>query len=225
MKKRSIFVMAAIVLCCVTAKAQNYVGEFSIMPKVGFISSSLTNMPNIDFPEVHELKKGFAPGFIVGAEVEYQVAQQVSVAAGLNYSLQGNRWKNFTSAALDIKDTKLVLGYINLPIVTNIYLFDGFAIKAGIQLGYLTNAHIQSSFTGRYGGTILSENVDESIMYDTNKLDVSIPMGISYEFDNALVLDARYNLGLTRVNKLNDPNEKAMKNSVFVISLGYKFPL
>lgn len=217
--------MAAVLVCCATVKAQNYVGEFSIMPKVGVISSSLTNMPNIDFPEVHELKRGFAPGFIVGAEVEYQVAQQVGVAAGLNYSLQGNRWRNFTSASLDIKDTKLVLGYINLPVVANFYVFDGFAIKAGVQLGYVVHARIQSSFTGRYGGTILSEKIDESIMYDTNKLDVSIPMGISYEFENALVLDFRYNLGLTRVNKLDESGEKAMKNSVFVVSLGYKFPL
>ena len=222
MKKNILLI--ALLLCAITAKAQNYVGEFSIQPKVGFISSSLTNMPSVDFPEIHELKKGFAPGFMVGAEVEYQLAEKVSVAAGLNYSLQGNRWKNYTSPTLDIKDTKYVMGYINLPLVTNVYLFEGFAVKAGIQFGYMTNAHIKSTFTGRSEGKTVTVKVDENVMYDTNKLDVSIPMGISYEFNN-LVVDVRYNLGLTRVNKLDDTSEKAMKNSVFMLSVGYKIPI
>lgn len=48
------------------------------------------------------------------------------------------------------------------------------------------------------------------------KLDLSIPIGLSYEFSN-IVLDARYNLGLTKIVE----HVKA-KNSVFMLTLGYK---
>ena len=57
------------------------------------------------------------------------------------------------------------------------------------------------------------------------KVDISIPIGLSYEFNNHLVLDARYNLGLTKVNKESYPGEKDSKNSVFCLSLGYKIKL
>lgn len=45
-------------------------------------------------------------------------------------------------------------------------------------------------------------------------------MGISYEFSN-FIIDARYNLGLTRVTK--DPSPSS-KNSVIMLTLGYKIP-
>lgn len=50
-------------------------------------------------------------------------------------------------------------------------------------------------------------------------VDFSIPVGLSYEYNN-FQLDARYNWGLTKAFE----NSKA-KNSVFQITLGYKFDL
>ncbi len=51
------------------------------------------------------------------------------------------------------------------------------------------------------------------------KFDFSVPVGVSYEFNN-LVLEARYNVGLTEVIA-----DSKAKNSVFQLSLGYKFGL
>ena len=53
------------------------------------------------------------------------------------------------------------------------------------------------------------------------KVDFSIPVGLSYEYQS-FVLDARYNIGLTKTVK--DAAEKT-KNSVFQITVGYKFAL
>ena len=49
--------------------------------------------------------------------------------------------------------------------------------------------------------------------------DFSVPVGISYEYAN-FQLDARYNIGCTKVFKGTDE-----KNSVFQVTLGYKFDL
>ena len=56
--------------------------------------------------------------------------------------------------------------------------------------------------------------------YKISKFDLSIPVGISYEYNN-IVLDARYNWGLIKVENYGDP----YYNRVFQLTLGYKFEL
>ena len=56
---------------------------------------------------------------------------------------------------------------------------------------------------------------------DIPSLDFAIPFGLSYEF-NHIVLDARYNLGLTKaISVLGE----STKHSVFQITIGYKLNL
>ena len=53
-----------------------------------------------------------------------------------------------------------------------------------------------------------------------SKFDLSIPVGVSYEYKN-IVLDARYNWGLVKVVNVGD----AFYNRCFMLSLGYKLEL
>ena len=50
---------------------------------------------------------------------------------------------------------------------------------------------------------------------------ISISIGISGEYNN-FVLDARYNIGVTKVNK---HGENSQRSDLFVITIGYKFQL
>ena len=54
---------------------------------------------------------------------------------------------------------------------------------------------------------------------DAKTMDLSIPVGLSYQINN-FVIDGRYNWGVTKIAKESD-----CKNSVFQITLGYKFTL
>jgi hypothetical protein len=54
----------------------------------------------------------------------------------------------------------------------------------------------------------------------TQTIVIDLPIGISYEFDKFMI-DARYNLGLSKINK----GSGSIRNSVFQISVGYKLPL
>jgi len=45
------------------------------------------------------------------------------------------------------------------------------------------------------------------------------------EFNNHLVLDARYNIGLNKVNKESAAGVKDSKNGVFTLTIGYKIKL
>ena len=49
---------------------------------------------------------------------------------------------------------------------------------------------------------------------------------MSYELSNVpVVIDMRYNLGLTKINKESEPGYKDIKNNVIQVTAGYKFTL
>lgn len=95
-------------------------------------------------------------------------------------------------------DDKWTPGYMNIPIMANFYVVKGLALKAGIQPGFM-----------------LSKDDAEGV----KTFDFSIPVGASYEISH-FVLDFRYNIGLTKIADGGDS-----KNSVFNITLGYKFKI
>ncbi len=139
-------------------------------------------------------------GFIAGVEGMYQLSDAFGVSAGLSYSMQGAKAKEDSNG-------KINLDYINIPILANYYVTKGLAIKAGIQPGILVSAK------AKY------QSVSVDIKSDCNTFDLSIPVGASYEISN-FVIDARYNFGLTEIM-----DGGSAKNSVFCITVGYKFGL
>ncbi len=142
-------------------------------------------------------------GFVGGLETEYQATDIFSLSAGVLYSMQGCKYDN------DKVKTTSKLDYINIPIMANVYVAKGLAVKLGVQPAFNVNSEVKVS-GGKY-----STSAD----VDAKSFDFSIPVGISYEYSN-VVLDARYNWGLTKVADGSDS-----KNSVFQITLGYKFDL
>ena len=217
--------VTSLLLLTMGLKAQNEVGEWSLKPHVGVNTSSMTNMPNIPLSGDITLKKDFLLGFEAGVEAEYQLTDRFSMSAGLNYALQGGKWKDFVRPGIEIKKTKLQMGYIQLPIMANYYLTEGLALKAGVQFGLTIHAHIKSKLWGNTSSGTVSEDVDEDVMKYFNKLDISIPFGVSFEFENNMVLDVRYKLGLSIVDKSDEDSRGSMRNRVFTISFGYKFDL
>ena len=162
-------------------------------------------------------------GFVAGVEAEYQITPVISVAAGLLYSIQGTKWEDLetigTNYRLMSKDRMVDLSYLNIPIVANFYVAKGFALKAGVQPGFLLdNKGKETIFDNIQNREVEASGDIEGI----KKFDLSIPLGASYEFNN-VVIDARYNLGLTKV--CSGDENKASKNSVIQVTVGYKFAL
>ncbi|MDD6541006.1 MAG: porin family protein [Prevotella sp.] len=190
---KKLLVMAAVMLASVGAYAQHAVGSFTLQPKVGMNIANLTDADDADA----------RIGFVGGLETEYQATDIFSLSAGVLYSMQGCKYDN------DKVKTTSKLDYINIPIMANVYVAKGLAVKLGVQPAFNVNSEVKVS-GGKY-----STSAD----VDAKSFDFSIPVGISYEYSN-VVLDARYNWGLTKVADGSDS-----KNSVFQITLGYKFDL
>ena len=194
---KKLFSLIAAVLAAGTMQAQMAVGEFSVIPKVGLNLASLTKQDN------SKINVGIA----LGAEAEYQVLDFLGVSAGLMYSQQG--------VSYDVEGTnKLNINYLNIPVTANFYVYPNLALHVGLQPGFRLTATDKEE----KGNTKKVTDVKDKV----EGFDLSIPMGVSYEYMNC-VFDVRYNLGATKVIK--GPNAPSSRNSVFMISLGYRFNL
>ena len=198
---KKIMLMAVVLLSSVAASAQHAVGSITLQPKVGMNVANLTEFDNADS----------RIGLAAGAELEYQVSDIFSLSGGAIYSMQGSKYdRSFLNQTIR---TTTKLDYINVPIMANVYVVKGLAVKLGIQPGF--NVNSKQTFSGK---TVVGD-IDEKAELDAKSVDFSIPVGLSYEYNN-VVLDDRYNWGLTKVFEGSDA-----KNSVFQITLGYKFDL
>jgi hypothetical protein len=203
--KRILLILVA--ACCgLQTYAQNEVGRWTIIPKVGLNWAKTTD------PEIYmagtggndgKVKVETRTGLALGVEAEYQWKGQVSLSAGLVYSQQGSRWADAENVW---KNYETKVDYLNVPITANFYVAKGLALKTGVQFGFLTNAKYEDN-----------KNKDKF-----NKFNFSIPVGISYEYAD-FVLDARYNIAATRISKDND--EVKYRSDLIQITLGYKFAL
>lgn len=187
---KKIFALLVLLGISLTVSAQDTVGTWSILPKVGVSIAKLRGgdadgmNPNGDYNV----------GLAAGVEVGYQILKPLELSAGLIYSKQGCDYP---------VDRDLYIDYLNIPVLANLYIAKGLALKAGGQLGI--NVHLSRR------KNMLREDY-------LRRCDFSIPVGVSYELAH-VVLDARYNWGLTEMHW------SGAKNSVFQITLGYKFVL
>ena len=151
-------------------------------------------------------------GFVAGVEGEYGVAENFGLTAGLFYSMQGVKFTNKVNG-VDLTETDKV-DFLNIPIMANYYVIPGLAVKAGIQPGFKVSG--KRSIDAKEGSS--KANLTEDLE-GIKAFQFAIPLGASYEY-KSFVLDARYNLYLTKAAK-----EAEGRHSVFTISLGYKFAL
>ena len=229
MLMKKLMIIAAMMVATVSANAQFEPGTFSIQPKLGGVAAWLSNMPKLPISTSTDLDKVPVAGFVIGAEAEYQLSDMISLAAGVNYSLQGSAWEDYSlkvgNNKAELKDAKVELGYVTIPVVANFYLFKGFAVKAGIQPGFLTNAKTKASIKTEVDGYSVNSDLDNDMKDDCSKFDLSIPIGVSYQFNVPIVIDMRYNLGVTKVNKESVSGQDDYKNNVVQLTVGYKFAL
>ena len=158
---------------------------WSLQPKAGINVSTITNNSFWN-PKI---------GAAAGVELEYQATERISLSYSGMFSMQG---ANFD---VGLQEGHYKLNYISFPLLINVHLKKGFALKTGIQPSF---------------------NIYEkpkSKPEEINKNDFTIPVGLSYEI-NHVIIDGRFLMGFKRINKNHEGN-----NCVFQLTLGYKIEL
>ena len=186
----------------------------------------------------------YKAGFTAGLEVSYQLTNQWAISLGAFYTEAGSKYKDFDeifsaqqsegnqSATTDegllhgysYTNQHNSFGYVTIPLMANYYVVKDFAIKAGLEIGFITTAKTEWDQTElTYNpltnvttfGTPTTHEMD--LKDESKTTTMAIPVGASYEYEH-VVLDARYHIPLTKSMKNNDTH-----NRLFTFTVGYRF--
>lgn len=246
---KRLFLLIALIVFVLRIDAQNRVGAFSIIPRVGVCIANMTGQDYykvslLDGVPEHKISSKYNSDFIVGVDAQYQILDKVAISLGAFYTRQGCKYTDDAEEypqEENVKWVKLIenaykdVDYLNMPLVAHFYVAKGFSVNVGLQLGILTYAHYkyeQTSFTEitsketnekTKDGELLNHHKEDQNVKNTLKCSsVSIPVGLSYEYQN-VVLDARYNIDLG--NHATADISNTVKNKTFLFTVGYKFNL
>ena len=243
----------ALVLMSLTANAQQKAKTFSITPKVGITASSFSgNMPaTISYVIIPDRIYGSQPvdestliragamgfgdmknkvGFTIGAEGQYQFTSVVGLSLGVFYTQEGaayntkGHYSDFDGVKVSIKDDlKIHLNCITVPVLANVYVWKGLALKAGLQPEFAIGKKTKGDVTMEFEGQAFKAMSSDA---DIKSFSLSLPIGMSYEYKH-VVADLRYSFGLTDLHKNKDAGiggNSSAHNRVLTFTLGYKFP-
>jgi len=127
------------------------------------------------------------------------------------FSQQGSK------VTINSEDYESNFNYVNIPIIIKLYTVAGINLQAGPQFGFVNKAEtpIRDEATGIY--TI------EDVKNRMKNTDITAAFGLGWDLPFGLTIDARYNLGLSKMFKEVPPQQtENSKNQVIQVSLGYK---
>lgn len=184
-------ILAATFFLMLNVKAQN--AHFGI--KAGLNASSLNYEGNSDM----QSKIGFNAGLFAHIHTGNEFW---GIQPEVYYSSEGAKSKSNSNVSTD-------LGYINVPVLIQYMFNNGFRLQAGPQVGFLMSAKSKVNNSS----TDIKDNLKGAVF--------SIPAGLSYLTSTGLGFDARYNFGVSNINK--STSGAKIRSNVFQFDIFYQF--
>lgn len=164
--------------------------QFSVGLKGGL------NFANLDVTDIAGTYDN-RTGYHLGAFTQFKFTK-FAIQPEIIYSEQGSKVKDPNLGSLESN-----FSYVNIPIILKLYTIGGLNLQAGPQFGFLTSA----------------EWGDQSVKDELKNSDFSVGLGVGWDTPFGLILDARYNLGISDVS---DVAAAQIKNQVWQVSVGFK---
>jgi hypothetical protein len=172
-------------------------GSFAVAKaQISYGAKAGLNVANVGGEDVEGNKA--KAGFYLGGFIGVPVAESFSIQPELVFSLQGVKFDG---------DSKVNMSYLNIPILARYTTGSGFFAETGPQLGFLLSAKAKEDGE--------SSNVKDYF----KKTDFSWALGVGYQFESNIGVNARFNFGLS---KLDEDGEVKMYNRVFQVGLFYR---
>lgn len=165
-------------------------GQTNFGIKAGYNSASVQISNASDFDS--------KSGFHIGGLAHIHVSSHFAVQPELTFSSQGGERGN----------SKLKLNYLNVPVLAQYMVSDGFRLQTGPQIGFLLSAEQK----------VGNVEIDIDDVYDA--VDIAWSFGAGYIFSSGFGVDLRYNLGL---NNFSDDESFKAKNRVLQAGVFYQF--
>jgi hypothetical protein len=157
-------------------------------------------------------------GYHFGAYVLIKLTK-IGIQPEVLFSKQGQKY-TYNSQNLESN-----FDYISIPVMLKLYLAAGFNLQAGPQFSFLSSAK----------GALIDSNGNVTTGQDLKNFakssDISLAVGAGWDLPFGLSIAARYNIGLSDINKqtgtVNPAYVSSMgttqsKNQVIQVSVGYR---
>ncbi|TMI62943.1 MAG: PorT family protein [Bacteroidetes bacterium] len=138
-------------------------------------------------------------GFHIGGLAHIHLSDHFAVQPEIVYSTEG----------AEATGVKLKRDYINVPVLVQYMINDGFRLQTGPQVGFLVSAKNEIGDT------------EVDVKDNVNTVGFAWSFGASYLTKIGVGFDARYNLGITNINENNSIPES--RNRVWQIGAFYQF--
>lgn len=165
--------------------------EWAFGPKAGVSFSSVNGW------EGAKTRKGVVAGMFL----ERMIVPALAVQTDILYSMEGFHFKTGDET------TKVNLDYIKMPIVLKYYMVGGLNLQLGGQLGYLVTKELDNN------------TLDYDLEALTNRFSIDLVAGMAYDFCFGLMLEARYNIGVTKMFN----STKGINNGTLQVAAGWRF--
>lgn len=139
--------------------------------------------------------------FHVGALAEIKLTDKFAIQPEIVLSGQG---ADFSEDGLD---SLIELSYLNVPVMAKYYVIEKLSLEAGPQIGFLLSA----------------KNEDVDVKDSFKSIDFGFNLGAGYDITEHFFAGVRYNIGLSNISDFPDEADFKTNNSVFSVSVGYKF--
>jgi opacity protein-like surface antigen len=149
--------------------------------------------------------------------MEYKFHPHFGISPEVVFAAQGGQEKADDGSEMGgfiRSDKHYHTNYINVPLMLKFYATPAFSIDFGPQVGF--NVYSKMTASGKAGNFEAKETIDFKDM--TNTVDFGLGLGATYNLTNNAFVQARYNLGLTKVFE-----DSQVKNGNLQIAFGMKF--
>lgn len=143
-------------------------------------------------------------GLHIGGLVNFSVSEKFKVQPEIVFSIQGSKQTDGTD------ELNWNFNYLNIPIMAQFYVSNGFFLETGPQIGFNLKAEIKDEESGT------TFDLDDEI----KSSDISWGLGAGYKTASGFGFGARYNLGLSSIAEESDVD---IKNRGFQVGVFYLF--
>jgi opacity protein-like surface antigen len=172
-------------MCLPLLNAEAQMLKFGLKAGVNFSDFGGSDAKNID--------TDMLTGFHVGALVEFNLMENLSLQPEIMYSAKGAKISD-----VDVDDINL--NYITVPVLAKFYVItDKLSLEAGPQFSFLINESVPDQF-------------------ESKSFDFAAVGGLGFQFTENFFAQARYVAGLT-----DTTSDAKITNQVIQLSLGYRF--
>lgn len=196
-------IIAMIVMSASTlfVNAQQVADSWSITPRLG-LGYTFAEIKESDGLYSYEFNGATTAS--LGAQVRYQVVDQLGVSVGMDFCYMETG---------KINDCKYTASLIELPILFHYDVTPKFGLFAGAKMNFLNEIKFEAP------------SVDIKLKSVCQKTTLSIPVGIQLAFNKPWTISMFYNIATQSVVKKEQGLEHDVSFNTLMATIGYRFDL